>query len=468
MQLSLNTFSLALFISAIVSAVVAVAVYKRRRVYGAKAMIAILGLLTLWSFSYGIENLSASLAWHKFWASVHYPAIAFVPVLWLVFSIQYTYQQKSPSKLLLLLGIIPIVTILIAWTNDLHGLLWQNRSMVNLSGLIVMRSEHGPYFTFHALYSYGVIFAGIFFLTRYALKTGRTYRLQAAIVLTAVIVFITGNGLFLLDLLPFKGLDITPFSFTISVIILAYGLSRHQLLDLMPIANEIILQNIGDGVLVLDNQKRVVFINPAFQQIAGLLAGTSEGSPIGDVLFNWPDIFNESPAPQEIETKIQIGENEHYLQIQISPIWHREALQGSIYLIHDITERASREEKMRLFMESRGKVSENFIFMALDKTNSAILDVNSSFTLATGYTLEEVIGKSIMTLSLISIETRALLNRLLHTSPGIQDMGITVRAKNGLEQEWNVSIINLSLDQTSLKIWVAQPAQYNVATRPIA
>jgi PAS domain-containing protein len=202
--------------------------------------------------------------------------------------------------------------------------------------------------------------------------------------------------------------------------------------------------------------------------MAGLLPGTSVGSQVDEVLFNWPDIFSKPETPQQIEAKISLGDSQHYLQVQISPIWHREILQGSIYVIHDITERASHEEKMRLFIESRDKVSEDFIFLALDKTNSTILDVNSSFTLATGYILEEVIGKSVLSLNLISVETRALLNRILLTSPGIYDMLITVRAKNRKEQDWNLSITSISLNETSFKIWVAQPVKSDIATRPIS
>lgn len=464
MEFSLNSFSVALFVAAIISAVVAFMSYQRRKVYGATAMMWILALLTLWSLSYGIENLSSSIAWHKFWSSVHYPAIAFVPVLWLIFSIQYSFQQKAPTKILTLLAIVPVVTILMAWTNDLHGLLWQDRYMMKLSGLPIMFSEHGPYFAFHAFYSYTAIFAGIFFLLRHALKTGRAYRSQAFVVLVAVIVFITGNGLYLLGLLPFRGLDVTPFSFTLSSIILAYGLFRHNLLDLMPIANEIILQNIGDGVLVLDRDKRILFINPAFEKMAGLLPDTSVGSPVDEVLFNWPDIFVIPEESKQIETKITLSDTDYFLQVEISPIWHHDSLQGSIYVIHDITEHVSNEKKMRLFLESREKIKEDFIFMALDGTNSTIYDVNSAFTMATGYSPEEVLGKSILSLNLISIESRALANRILHTSPGIYDMVFDIRAKNREEQRWNTSITTISLDQVSFKIWVAQ--QLKQTTRP--
>jgi PAS domain S-box-containing protein len=458
MAFSLNTFSITLFISAIVSAGVAVSAYQRRHVYGAKAMMAILILLTLWSFSYSLENLSPSLGWHKFWAAVHYPAIAFVPVVWLVFAIQYTFQQDAPSwKKLALLGIVPAITVLMAWTNDLHSLMWTERTMIELQGgIVVMRSVRGPYFTLHAIYSYVAIFAGIFFLLRHVVKTSRAYQSQAAILLTAVLIFISGNLLVILDLLPFKGVDITPFSFTVSSLILSYGLFRHQLFDLMPVASEMILQNIGDGVLVLDANKRIVFINPAFERLAGLLPETSVGASANEVFFNWPNVFRNPEKTEQVEAKVTLGDRDYFLQIEASPIWHRNVLQGGIYVVHDITEKASQQERMRMFLESRERVSEDFIFMALDQTNTTILDVNGAFSLATGYAPEEVLGKSILSLNLVSIETRALLNRILRTSPGVYDMSITVRAKNRQEQEWNLSISTISLNDASFKIWLAQ------------
>jgi PAS domain S-box-containing protein len=469
MEFSLNTFSLVLFISAIVSAIVAIPAYQRRTVPGATVMFWIAVALTFWSIAYGIENLNPSLDWHKFWTLVQFISIPFIPVFWLIFAIQYTQQNKAPSLVKMApLFIIPASAVLMAWTNELHHLFWSDMQTVMLSGVSMLTVEFGPYFIFYAIYSYTAIFIGIFFFSRHVIQVEPAYRSQAIIMLAAVIVFISGNGLYLLGLLPFRGLDITPFSFTLSSIILSYGLFRHHLLDLMPIANEMILQNIGDGVLVLDSQKRIIFINPAFEQMAGLLPETSVGSQVDEVLFNWPDIFSKPETAQQIEAKITLGDSQHYLQVQISPIWHRDTLQGSIYVIHDITERASHEEKMRLFIESREKVSEDFIFLALDKTNSIILDVNSSFTMATGYILEEVIGKSVLSLNLISVETRALLNRILLTSPGIYDMTISVRAKNRIEQDWNMSISSLSLNETSFKIWVAQPLKGDIATRPIS
>lgn len=455
---ALNNFSIALFISALTAAVVAFAAYQRRKVYGATTMMWILLALTFWSTAYGIENMNPSLQWHKFWTWIQFTSIPLVPTLWLLFAIQYTQQNKTPHLLKLApLFIVPVISVFMAWTNDFHSLFWSRMTMTELSGVSLLDVEFGPFFKFYAFYSYAAIFAGIFLFLRHALKSGYTYRSQAAIMLAAVIIFITGNGLYLLNLLPFRGLDITPFSFTISSIILSYGLFRHHLLDLMPIANEMILQNIGDGVLVLDQEKRIVFINPAFEKMAGLLPETSVGVPVSEVLFNWPDIFSKPQDNHQIETKITLGDEDYYLQIEVSPIWHRDTLQGSIFVIHDITERATSEEKLRLFLQGREKVTEEYIFMLLDSTNSKILEVNGAFTVCSGYSPEDVIGKTAIFLNLISVETRTGINRKLRKSPVLEETIINIRASHHREQRWKTSISRITLNKNTVNLWVAQP-----------
>ena len=59
-----------------------------------------------------------------FWARVQYPGIVAVPLMWLGLVIQYMGQEKWLTRRnLTLLAIIPLVTLLLAWTNDAHGLI---------------------------------------------------------------------------------------------------------------------------------------------------------------------------------------------------------------------------------------------------------------------------------------------------------------------------------------------------------
>ncbi|RPH59846.1 MAG: PAS domain-containing protein, partial [Chloroflexi bacterium] len=321
---TLNFFSVALFISAIITGVVAVITYRRRAVIGATTLMWIMIALTWWSSVYAIENLSTSLAWHKFWSSAQYLGVAAIPPLWLVFAIQYSQQEKAPkARTLAWLGVIPIITIVMAWTNDWHGLLWPRMELIKFDDVTILDVDHGIYFWIQAVYAYLNIFAGTIIFARRTMQVGDAYRSQAVTMLLAAAVLLLGNGLYVFDLLPFKGLDITPFSFTFSGLLLAWGLFRHRLLDLMPVASENILQNMGDGVLVTDASNRIVYINPAFENLAGMLPETAIGQPAGEALFGWPNIFRGYEQKTLAEVEIPAGKSKIFLEMQVSPLFER-------------------------------------------------------------------------------------------------------------------------------------------------
>jgi PAS domain S-box-containing protein len=61
-----------------------------------------------------------------------------------------------------------------------------------------------------------------------------------------------------------------------------WGLFRYRLLDIMPVARDAIIEGMGDGVIVLDVQNRIVDLNPAARRIIGRRALGAIGQPIND------------------------------------------------------------------------------------------------------------------------------------------------------------------------------------------
>ena len=55
-------------------------------------------------------------------------------------------------------------------------------------------------------------------------------------------------------LLPYMALDPTPFGFTVTGILVAWGLLRYRLLDIVPVARDAIVEKMSDPVIVLDAQ----------------------------------------------------------------------------------------------------------------------------------------------------------------------------------------------------------------------
>jgi hypothetical protein len=62
-----------------------------------------------------------------------------------------------------------------------------------------------------------------------------------------------GNLLYLLDAFP--GFDFTPVAFAASGILFTLGIYRYRLFGLVPVAREMVVDSMDDGVLVLDAQR---------------------------------------------------------------------------------------------------------------------------------------------------------------------------------------------------------------------
>jgi PAS domain-containing protein len=457
----LNFFSILLFASALISGVVAVLSYRRRAVIGAVTLMWIMITLTFWSTAYAIENLNNALGWHKFWSAAQYLSIASLPVLWLIFAIQYGAQEKAPSlRQLAWLWILPIITIIMVWTNDRHGLVWSQMRLMTLQNVTLLDVDHGTYFWIQALYAYGTILAGTLIFVRQTTRSGETYRSQSAIMLGAAVFLLLSNGLYVFNLLPFQGLDITPFSFTIASLILAWGLFRHRLLDLMPIASEAILNNLGDGIMVTNARQHIVFINPAFESLAELIPGTSVGHLVSEVLYNWPNIFREYRQKTLTEIEIDLQARKMFLELQISPILNGATFMGCIYDIRNITERVDTDEKVRLLRQSliTEKPGEfTPIFIMFRAQDGKIIDVNGEFIFHTGFNRDETIGRTALQMGLWSVETRSAFMRLVHEKSQLADVPLTIVTKSGYSQRWKLSVNKLVIDGEELHLWTAKP-----------
>jgi PAS domain S-box-containing protein len=419
--------------------------------------------LTFWSGCYGIENLSYSIEWHKFWLRVSYTSIVSIPVLWLIFAIQYSQQEKAPSqRKLAWLWIVPLITMIMLWTNDWHRLVWSSTEMVNLSGIALLAVEYGVYFWIHAIYTYGVVLAGAIIFVRRAIQVDEAYRSQSATMLLAILVLLFGNGLYVFKLLPFRGLDITPFSFTISSLVLAWGLFRFKLLDLMPVASEAILQNMGDGILVTDAWSRIVFINSSFENLAWLMKGTSIGNQVTEVLYNWPNIFQDRAKKTLTDIEVPVGDRKAFFEVNISPLFKSRKYVGCIYDIRDITERVRTENRQYLLRQGIDKDAADEstpIMMVLRAKDSKIIEVNTEFTLQTGFSRAEALERTPLQLGLLEVTTRSMMTRQLRNNNQLVDEVILITTKSGEPQAWKLSITKISVDGTELHIWAAKPVK---------
>ncbi len=261
-------YSLLYFLSAAVSTGLFLYGWQRRHAPGGKAFLVFLLGVIIWATGNGLELNSVDLSAKIFWANIEYTGAVTLPFAWTIFALQYTGQMsRVKARHFVILAIIPLTTLIIAWTNGSHGLLRRNIQLFDNGSFSVVSKTYGPWFWVHLVYSYALLAFGVFIILNLLLRAHRLYRRQAFALLFAAIAPWLGNALYVLKILPNPRLDLTPPLFTLTGLAMAWGFFRFRFLDLLPVAYDAVVEKMSDGVIVLDSIGRVVDLNAAAQKI---------------------------------------------------------------------------------------------------------------------------------------------------------------------------------------------------------
>lgn len=392
---------LPLFAAALISGGLAWYTWRHRRTQGATPFAVQMIILLQWEISYILQVAATDLPTKFLWDKITFLGVVAMPVAWLVFAVEYIGRKSwINARRLALLSIMPVITTIIIWTNPSHGLFWPDIGIVQEGSFLLIKTSNGPWFWVHAAYSYILIMIGLVMLIRALLQWPAQYRAQMSVVMFSILTPLIANILTIFKIVS-TDIDLTPFAFTVTGLGMGYAMFHHRLLDIAPIARDLVINGMKDGVIILDADRRIVDINPAAERFLGRLGDLQPiGKSITSLLGPWPELVERYRNIEMDEAEDEItrgeGDSQRWYELRLSTLRDRNRIfVGQVITIRDSTRR-KRAEKQVAESEAR--------FRQIVENASDIIyrvDVNGRFTYANPASLrmmgfereEEVLGK---------------------------------------------------------------------------
>lgn len=347
--MQLQPFAYFLLLSALITLITS-AVAWRRSTPGSFVLGSLLISMTIWSGAYAMRLFNTPAEQKIAWFNVMYIGIITLPNLFLVFILQLTQNDRWLTRRnIVLLFVQPVISLLLLWTNNFHHLYYESIKAIEVNGAILFESARGPWYFVNMTYSYAAILLALAIMFYSALRMGPLFRNQHRLILIGAVVPWASSILSELNFTAFHGFDLTPAAFGISGILFAFAILRARFMDLIPVARSALIENMSDGVLMLDAQNRVVDYNSAMKTFLGDEPASLLGRHVTELLGEWFEYSHSLTSDSPSQTELRIpNDPSRYLDLRVTPLYDAyRQVSGRLFVFRDVTERKDVEKKLR-------------------------------------------------------------------------------------------------------------------------
>ncbi len=336
-----------------VTILIALYAWRRRILPGATHFTLLMLAVAEWAFCSAAEHLAIQIPTKALWSKLSYLGIVGTAPLWLLFVRDYsqrpTWLTRPRSALL---WIIPLITLGLVATNEWHGLIWPTITPVSDEPGAMLIYGHGLGVGILSIYSYALLLLGTIWLIQASRRLARLYRKQAVTLLIAAVIPWVGNLIYNTGLSPWPGLELTPITFALTGAVVAWSIFRLQTLDLVPVARDILVERIADGVMVLDAYNRIIDINSAACRMFGYTSADAIGQQAEIFFAGHPALAArwQDPLETQAEVVIQSEQGPRWLELHKYLLTNQHGkLTGRLLMLHDITTRKQAEEALQQY-----------------------------------------------------------------------------------------------------------------------
>ena len=331
----------------VLAAMAGFGLHARRQAVG-RSFAALAAMSAGWTATVALQALS-SPASAALWLNVKYAFIAFTPVAVAWFALEFTgWMPRRRGWVLAALSTLPVLRLAILWTDEGRG--WLLREVVfertgNLT--YVAQITYGPLHPYVIGYNYLMIVASVVMVLMWAARTGPLARPQGIAVAAASVAPVVANATSLLVIAP-RSMDPMPLALASTGLLIGWAVLRHRMLDLTPVARDVLLDAIEDGMLATDAHGRVIDLNRTMSALLGVPVADALGRPAAA-------LFAAAGGEAGI---LAAGQSAPFVTLQARHFAVRTvpldtghgAPAGSLLLLHDLTARVRMEDERELLI----------------------------------------------------------------------------------------------------------------------
>lgn len=391
---------------------------RRQQITGARVFAALMGAIAWWATGNALELNSPTLELKRMFGALQYVGVVAVPPLWFWFAVRFTEGRAMLTTFRRrLLWIEPIVVLVVIALKP--GWFWRHVEL-DLSGILpLLKIEYGVMFWVHTVYAYILLASSLLLLIQAFLQKQSLYRQQITLLLMGSILPMLANVVYVLQVGTIRNLDLTPVSFAISGVFLASGIFQFHLLDLMPVAFPAIIEQLSIGMIIVNQEQRVVEVNPSAALLLGLpdthLVGQklrhlhSERQEIVDqILFKLDNRLERATTIQTLDYPPR------FYEIKVSRLRQiGEESEHHLIVLNEISHILRTEQALRVAQERLSKALETsplgVVIISFD--THRILYFNQQFSELTGWQADSLTQARLEDLHLFESDTLKVIFR---------------------------------------------------------
>lgn len=273
--------------------------------------------------------------------AISYISTCNLPVI--LFFISSIYENKETNlKKYWYLFIIPILSIIIIFTNPLHHLFCKSYA-INVADV-----QLGPYFYVHMLYTYLLILVAFIKLIKTSISKAGFLSFGTILIILGACAPIIPNLLASLQLISMDTY-ITPIPYLITAICFYISIFKLNSFDAVPIALKNIVDIMTDAFIVVEKDGTITYSNNAFNTNLSKMIGIKSNDNFYNIintnkklkLSKLNNLIKKSEKNNTVETFDWSFNSEKYFEISAQPVIStkgRKKVIGTLIIFKDTTQ----------------------------------------------------------------------------------------------------------------------------------